>query len=521
MPSKERHTQGPERETAADAQMRRDRAQFALAERAASFGYWRQDLRTLETTWSPGMYALLGVTPEDQHADNRWLREQIHEADRDTADRAIIDAIQAKSAFYFRSRAASPDAISQVMDTHGQVELDPSGEVIAILGVCSNVTKQVTAEAERVRAENRYRLMAEGASDAIILYAPGGRILFASSALERITGRRIDEIEERKFLRLVHPEDIAEAEKVRVRPAPNTVLTATYRLRHRDGHHVWLEVTTRGIYDEATGDYRNTIAVLRDISDRKAHELELQAARERAEAANRAKSVFLANMSHELRTPLNAIIGFADMMKQEMFGPLGSPRYGEYSGLIRDSGQLLLDLISDLLDMAKIEAGKSKLALETLDLRNTVRDCLRLIEARATANRVKIQTEIPDEPLRIMADRRAMKQVLLNLLSNAVKFTVGGGQVHISAAQDDGKLMLCVRDNGIGIPAADLPRLGRPFEQVCADPMLSKAGTGLGLALVRALVERHGGTFTIESEVGRGTAVTVTLPPRPPVRAAA
>ncbi|OJU57159.1 MAG: hypothetical protein BGO00_09305 [Alphaproteobacteria bacterium 62-8] len=120
-----------------------------------------------------------------------------------------------------------------------------------------------------------------------------------------------------------------------------------------------------------------------------------------------------------------------------------------------------------------------------------------------------------------MADRRAMKQVLLNLLSNAVKFTVGGGQVHISAAQDDGKLMLCVRDNGIGIPAADLPRLGRPFEQVCADPMLSKAGTGLGLALVRALVERHGGTFVIESEVGRGTAVTVTLPPRPPVRAAA
>ncbi|MBN9591671.1 MAG: HAMP domain-containing histidine kinase, partial [Alphaproteobacteria bacterium] len=239
------------------------------------------------------------------------------------------------------------------------------------------------------------------------------------------------------------------------------------------------------------------------------------------EAANRAKSVFLANMSHELRTPLNAIIGFADMMKQEMFGPLGSPRYGEYSGLIRDSGQLLLDLISDLLDMAKIEAGKSKLALETLDLRNTVRDCLRLIEARARANRVTIQTEIPDEPLRIMADRRAMKQVLLNLLSNAVKFTVGGGQVHISAAQDDGKLMLCVRDNGIGIPAADLPRLGRPFEQVCADPMLSKAGTGLGLALVRALVERHGGTFVIESEVGRGTAVTVTLPPRPPVRAAA
>jgi PAS domain S-box-containing protein len=504
-----------------DADWWRERAHFALAERAANFGYWRYDLTTKTSTWSAGMYTLLGTSPDMQPPDSDWLLDQIADCDRAAVDKTIAEAIATKSAFYYRTHAKRPGSVVQIVDTHGHVDLDEAGNVIAVLGVCSDVTKQVVAEAERVKAEDRYRLIAEEASDAIILYAPRGRIHFASNALERITGRTVYELEERRFLNLVHPDDMTEAQKLLARPAPDEVLTATYRLLHSENRYVWLEVTTRAVYDDKTGEFHNTIAVLRDISQRKEQELEMKAARERAEAANRAKSVFLANMSHELRTPLNAIIGFSDMMRQKMFGPLGAGRYDDYAALIHDSGQLLLDLISDLLDMAKIEAGKADLHYEPIDVKSAIDDCLRLVQTRASNNGVEISLSLPNHRLALTADRRAVKQVLLNLLSNAVKFTMEGGKILVSAAEADGIVTLHVRDNGIGIPASDLPRLGRPFEQVCADPMLAKAGTGLGLALVRALVNQHGGTMRIESEEGLGTDVTVTFPTKPPALAAA
>ncbi len=500
---------------------RRERAQFALAERAASFGYWRYDIATQRSHWSAGMYKLLGVDPAMQQPDAKWLLNQMVDEDRIKVNAAIEAAILTKSSFYYRTHTKDPATAVQIVDTHGEVEFGENGQVVAVLGVCHDVTKEVVAEAARAKAERRYRLMAEEASDAILLYAPGGRILFTSSALERITGRGSQEIEEGKFLRLVHPSDIEEANKLRVRPAPNQTLTACYRLLHRNKHYVWLEVTTRGVYDDLTGHYLNTIAVLRDISQRKAQEMEMKAARDLAEEANRAKSVFLANMSHELRTPLNAIIGFTDIMRHEMFGKLGHQRYSEYSTLIHDSGQLLLDLISDLLDMAKIEAGKMQLYYEPVDLKAIIEDCVRLVQGRALANNIEVKMELETIDLKVEADRRALKQILLNLLSNAVKFTLTGGHVTVSVRNRSGHISISVRDDGIGIPNQDLPRLGRAFEQVCADPMLAKAGTGLGLALVNALIEQHHGSFKIESEEGHGTEVTVELPARQPTREAA
>jgi PAS domain S-box-containing protein len=501
--------------------LRRERAQFALAERAANFGYWRVDIATQRAVWSPGMYRMLGITPSDQPPDSAWLLSTMIDEDRAKVDAAISAAIKTKSSFYYRTHSKESFGPMMIVDTHGEVEVGEDGLVVAVLGVCSDVTKEVVAETARVRAERRYRLMAEEASDAILLYAPGGRIVFTSSALERITGRGSHEIEEGKFLRLVHPAVVEEANKLRARPAPNQTLTACYRLLHRDGRYVWLEVTIRGVYDEVTGEYLNTIAVLRDISERKAQELEMKAARDNAEQANRAKSVFLANMSHELRTPLNAIIGFTDIMQHKMFGELGHSRYEEYTTLIHDSGQLLLDLISDLLDMAKIEAGKLKLSLEQVDLESCIADCVRLVQGRALANNIEVKMVVETVGLKVEADRRALKQVLLNLLSNAVKFTMNGGHVTATASAAGGRVVIRVRDDGIGISKEDLPRLGRAFEQVVADPMLAKAGTGLGLALVNALVEQHNGTFRIESEEGIGTEVTIELPLRQPARAAA
>ncbi|MBV9420137.1 MAG: HAMP domain-containing histidine kinase, partial [Alphaproteobacteria bacterium] len=289
-------------------------------------------------------------------------------------------------------------------------------------------------------------------------------------------------------------------------------VVATWRIKHTSGYYIWLETTVRTLYDPISAKPLNIVSVSRDVSARREQELAAQAARERAEAANKAKSEFLANMSHELRTPLNAILGFSDLMRQELFGPIGDKRYAGYAGMIYDSGELLLDLITDMLDMAKIEAGKLELNLEDVELPGTIDEAMRLLWHRAEENKLTLSLEAdPSLPL-VHADRRAIKQIVINLAGNAIKFTPKGGTVRVVAGVVGGAMRLAVIDTGIGIPVSEIDRLGKPFEQVNGNPVLAKAGTGLGLALVRALAEKHGGRLTIESVVGEGTTVSVTFP---------
>jgi PAS domain S-box-containing protein len=497
--------------------LKAERAQFALAERAARFGYWRVRLSDNRATWSPGMYKLLNVDPSAP-PDMAWLLGQIVPEDVAQIDIRIAEAIRTRSPFYYRTHSSSPDIETQIVDTHGEVELGPDGRVVSLIGVCHDVTAQVVADEARKKAEDRYRMMAEQGSDIIMLHE-SDRIVFASSALERILGRKPEDIQNGNYLKFVHPDDLEEAEKIRGIPEPGRIRTATYRARHADGHYVWLEATARGVFDG--GQFRHEISVTRDVTARKTQEMEMRAAQEKAEAANRAKSLFLANMSHELRTPLNAVIGFSDIMRDQVFGPLGHERYAEYAVLIYDSGQLLLDLITDILDMAKIEAGKMELNFERVDLGEAIADCVRLLRERAKKANIQIAFEQPAGSLSVVADRRAVKQIFLNLLSNAVKFTQTGGHVDIEANFDGDRVSVVVRDDGIGIPEEHLPRLGRPFEQVCNDPMLAKGGTGLGLALVHALAGKHGGAVRIDSKEGLGTNVTVEFPLTPPARVAA
>jgi two-component system cell cycle sensor histidine kinase PleC len=235
----------------------------------------------------------------------------------------------------------------------------------------------------------------------------------------------------------------------------------------------------------------------------------------RAEAANRAKSEFLANMSHELRTPLNAINGFSEIMVAEMYGPLGDRRYQEYARDILGSGQHLLALINDILDMAKIEAGKLNLRFEPVSIEEVAEDALRLVRNRAEAAGLVLTADLPPAP-DIEADYRAVKQILLNLLSNAVKFTPRGGRVVLRAEVTPDAVKLIVRDTGIGISREDLERLARPFEQVEHQHSKTQQGSGLGLALTKSLIEMHGGDLKLDSEPGMGTAVSVTLPRRRP-----
>jgi len=241
-------------------------------------------------------------------------------------------------------------------------------------------------------------------------------------------------------------------------------------------------------------------------------EAELRMRRDEAIAVSRAKSNFLARMSHELRTPLNAIIGFSDILMHDAVGRVGNPKYPEYARHINESGYHLLSLINDVLDLAKIEAGKYQLQEELVVLQPLVTGAIRMLGPGLQRAKLEIRAEVPEGLPRIRADRRALKQILLNLLANAVKFTPEGGRVTVSAELRGDGLCIAVADTGVGIPEADLARLGRPFEQVNDQFARSKNGVGLGLALCRDLAELHGGRLAISSGGSKGTTVSLLLP---------
>ena len=252
------------------------------------------------------------------------------------------------------------------------------------------------------------------------------------------------------------------------------------------------------------------LAVMRDATAERDRQAALEQARQDAESLAAGKTRFLANMSHELRTPLNAIMGFSDIMRARMFGPLPD-KYSEYGDLIHESGGHLLDLINDVLDMSKIEAERFQLSLESFDAREAVSAALRLLRVQADGAGVSLRGVLPPSALDVHADRRAIKQIVLNLVSNALKFTPKGGSVTVTAQGYDGDFELVVADTGVGISGQDLERLGRPYEQA-GDASHRQMGTGLGLSLVRSFAELHGGDMVIESTVGVGTSVTVRLP---------
>ncbi|MEI8394978.1 MAG: PAS domain S-box protein [Rhodospirillaceae bacterium] len=292
--------------------------------------------------------------------------------------------------------------------------------------------------------------------------------------------------------------------------------------RRKDGTEIWLHFSVRVIRD-AAGQPGYFLPMIEDITERKLaeerlarSEAEARAAKTTADLANRAKSEFLATMSHELRSPLNAILGFAEILTLEMFGPLGSPRYLGYAKDIHDSGHLLLSVIGDILDLSKVEAGKLELHEENVNIDATIASAMRLVHTRAHDHGLALISEIAPGLPRLLADGRLITQMVVNLLSNAIKFTPRAGRVTVKATLvygGVGGLVLSVTDTGIGIAPEDLPKVLAPFEQVDNHLTRTQTGTGLGLPLVKSLIELHGGIFGIESEVQHGTTITLTFPP--------
>jgi signal transduction histidine kinase len=291
----------------------------------------------------------------------------------------------------------------------------------------------------------------------------------------------------------------------------------------------WHELTARSCRDPATGAPALLVSET-DVTAVREYQVELEESRAKleeqarelrelhraAEAASRAKSQFLAHMSHELRTPLNAIIGFSDVTRQGTFGPVEPPRYRDYAQLIHESGNLLLDLINDILDISKIEAGKFELKPELLEVRAVIEQSSRLVSGLAKEAGVKLLTDVEQGIETLYGDSRAIKQIIINLLSNAVKFTPNGGHVALSIGPGpDGASAITVRDNGIGMDPQEIGQALDPFRQIDSAVARNHRGTGLGLALVKNLVEIHGGTLDIVSRRSEGTAVTAVLPPPP------
>jgi cell cycle sensor histidine kinase DivJ len=279
---------------------------------------------------------------------------------------------------------------------------------------------------------------------------------------------------------------------------------------------VWIEMRCRPL-DRALGaalraGEREVVAVMRDVSGRKAQEQALEDARLEAEQANIAKSRFLATMSHELRTPLNAIIGFSEMLMNETQMRLEAERRREYASLINESGAHLLAVVNGILDMTKLDTGDFEIRPEPFRLAGVIGGCCDLLALKAREAGLDLVRDVPADLPEIVADKRACKQILLNLLSNAIKFTDRGGRVKIAAAVEGAAIAIAVEDNGIGIGEDDLPRIGKPFYQARGSYDRRHDGTGLGLSIVKGLVALHGGEVAIRSRVGEGTRITVRLP---------
>ncbi|MFN3352795.1 MAG: PAS domain-containing sensor histidine kinase [Brevundimonas sp.] len=503
---------------------------FRLAVEGAKCGVWEWDLERDQVRISAYMATLLGLEDAGQ-VSAETVFERIHPQHREQVAHALMQAA-AYGAFETSFAVVKPEGGVRWLDARGQARGDRVDQRYAqIVGVALDITEARRAKAQAQAAESRLRDGIESVSDAFALFDRRDRLVLCNQAFQDAFG-----FEEQMVRRGALKGELNRIAALAIRsdsPSPSG-RAGQREVELHDGR--WLQLTERLTGDggsvvtaaditpikmEETARRRAAEALQATVAQLEASQEKLsqlarkyEVAMTRAEAANQAKSEFLANMSHELRTPLNAINGFSEIMAAEMFGPLGDARYKGYAEDILRSGQHLLSLINDILDMAKIEAGKLNLHLEPVALQEVCRDAVRLMRGRAEEAGLKLFVEADDAPT-IEADYRALKQVMLNLVSNAVKFTPEGGRIEVSARLTDGVVELAVADTGIGIAASDLDRLAQPFEQVEGQHAKTTQGTGLGLALSKSLVELHGGQLVLESEPGHGTTVRVRLPYRP------
>ncbi len=396
--------------------------------------------------------------------------------------------------------------ISPILNDDGEIDyLDVIGQL--------DVADQSILQRERDDAISLLTSIFEVSEIGIVVTDHNGRIVRVNDSFVRNYGWSRDELINADVIGLVTPD-----ERDLARQNHNEFIRTGIRssgelkIIRKDGSIANALFTTATL--ELSQRRRFQVTTVMDITLRKQMEESLRLAKDQADSANRAKSTFLANMSHELRTPLNAIIGFSEMMIKETFGALGHEKYKEYLEDVHISANHLLDIINEVLDMSKIEAGRIELDESEVDLDGLIKSVVRMMASRAFGNNVELKTETEQSLPNVFADQRLFRQVLINLVANAVKFSDAGGTVLIhSSILEDGRLQIVISDQGMGIPKEKIKRAMEPFGQVADHPESSNhQGTGLGLPLAKAMVELHDGVLHLESEVGKGTKVFVTMP---------
>ncbi len=516
-----------------------ERFDFALA--GTDEGIWDWNLETDEVYYSPAWFRLLGYQPDALPGRLESWTRNIHPLDLRGLRRAVKEHLDSGSdVCLHRHRLKTGDGSWVWVEAKGKVLCGEDDRPLRMIGTLVNIDRQKQAEQALQESETRFRTLLEGSIQGICIHSDF-RPLFVNEAFARIYGyESIAQAMATDMHALLPEEERETAERLWRKSLQDPRHTAVFQAKNvtRQGNVIWVEVMLRAI--EWKGQPAQQLTII-DISERKRFEVELlesksvlehqalelaslaedlETARQEAErhgrsaeAANHAKSQFLATMSHELRTPLNAILGFSEIISQQAFGPSSVPQYAEYAKDINNSGQHLLALINDILDIAKIEAGKLEIRPERLGVRDVLESCFRLNRVRADERRVELNLEVAADAGYIHADERAIKQIVFNLLSNAIKFTPPGGRVTLSAdSLEDGTTMLSVADTGIGIPEHYLDRVLKPFEQVNNSYNRDVGGTGLGLTLVKSLTNLHGGDMTINSREGQGTVITLHFP---------
>lgn len=516
----------------------RDRMDTALLR--GRCGLWDWDIARGRIRWSRSMYDILDMEPAGEFISLGDANEMIHPDDGDLTHMArLIAGSETRTIDHvFRLRNGRGEWIW--IRARGEIARQGAANDIHLIGIAVDVTEQRNLAERSATADMRLRDAIETISEAFVLWDADNRLVMCNSKFQRLhdlpreavtTGAAYDDL---KALGLP---PLAEARFSQPEEAESTD-SRSYEARLEDGR--WLQINERRTKD---GGY---VSVGTDITALKRHEeqlldserrltatvfdlrrsrqtLETQAAqltdlaerylaqKAQAESANHAKSEFLANMSHELRTPLNHIIGFAEMMEYETFGALGCERYVDYCAHIRKSGQSLLTVISDVLDMSRLDAGRARLDRAPVEVLSILNAAVENEQSAARSRDIEIVCEgmLLD---RIDADREALTRALSSLLRNAVKFSPDGSHVRVRARKLDGVIDLYVQDHGAGIPRDALARVGRPFEQIETSLANGMKGSGLGLAIARSLVELHGGSLKIRSSVGLGTVVRMRLP---------
>ncbi len=509
-------------------------------------GLWDWDLARGRMYWSRSMYDMLGYEPSDAMLSFGEVAAIIHQEDGDLFSIAnrIVAGETDQIDKVFRMRHA--DGRWVWMRARAQV-IDADAADIHLIGIAVDVTEQRNLAQRSETADHRLRTAIETITESFVLWDAEKRLVMCNTKFQQdcgltdkdmIPGAEREEIEARSKA-LVSERRLANANGPKggatfERQLADGRWLQVNEIRTRDGGAVSIgtDITQIKLHQEKLVDSeRRLMASIQDLQfARKAEEERVRELAdmnrkymretERAEGASRAKSEFLANMSHELRTPLNAIIGFSELMQQKLFGALGSEKYEEYIRDIHSSGSYLLGVINDILDMSKIEAGQFSIDSEDIDLCPLIRETVRVVSVQAAKKSITVETKIADT-MRLYADRRAVKQIVINLLSNAVKFTGEGGRITVRARNVAGAMMLSIEDSGCGIPKAALGKLGRPFEQVQNQFSKNHIGSGLGLAISRSLAELHGGALKIRSTEGVGTIVSVRIPARRAMKKAA